>query len=411
MSDKVDQKTEKALLHALENAKAYTQKLREGRDKRLWQPVDVPCSLFDALCRLTKDKLDEIRRTYQIKGLSALKKAELASELSRGIPIVFHNVLNTLDQGRYDLIKGIASHSGMVADCGLSDSKIETLMKHSILFPGSYENKKVLFMPHELISIFEESDGDALQQVVRRNTEWIQLTHGLLHYFGVMDTGRIMDKLERLTGHSVGIHDFLSVMTFACDFYGQASLTATGMRDCRAFDAAKIIEAYLMRPDVEDYPFTIKQLMKAADPGYVVRSPQMNRLIQLLLDYYQLPKGEIDELVLQISAIIQSDASPTKVIQFLQMRMEFPSFDFVQQLLAEVTEVYNHTRQWVLKGHTPHELFQKEKEHLIPLPDQPLAPVRSQLPTTSNSVTHAKIGRNDPCPCGSGKKYKKCCGK
>jgi uncharacterized protein YecA (UPF0149 family) len=22
---------------------------------------------------------------------------------------------------------------------------------------------------------------------------------------------------------------------------------------------------------------------------------------------------------------------------------------------------------------------------------------------------HRKIGRNDPCPCGSGKKYKKCC--
>ena len=23
----------------------------------------------------------------------------------------------------------------------------------------------------------------------------------------------------------------------------------------------------------------------------------------------------------------------------------------------------------------------------------------------------AKVGRNDPCPCDSGKKYKKCCGK
>ena len=22
-----------------------------------------------------------------------------------------------------------------------------------------------------------------------------------------------------------------------------------------------------------------------------------------------------------------------------------------------------------------------------------------------------KIGRNDPCPCGSGKKYQKCCGR
>lgn len=25
-------------------------------------------------------------------------------------------------------------------------------------------------------------------------------------------------------------------------------------------------------------------------------------------------------------------------------------------------------------------------------------------------TTAQKIGRNDPCPCGSGKKYKKCCG-
>jgi uncharacterized protein len=26
-------------------------------------------------------------------------------------------------------------------------------------------------------------------------------------------------------------------------------------------------------------------------------------------------------------------------------------------------------------------------------------------------VKGAKVGRNDPCPCGSGKKYKKCCGR
>ena len=40
-------------------------------------------------------------------------------------------------------------------------------------------------------------------------------------------------------------------------------------------------------------------------------------------------------------------------------------------------------------------------------------------PTTTNEdrggkkpvVKEAKVGRNDPCPCGSGKKYKKCCGK
>lgn len=28
----------------------------------------------------------------------------------------------------------------------------------------------------------------------------------------------------------------------------------------------------------------------------------------------------------------------------------------------------------------------------------------------SAPVTSTKVGRNEPCPCGSGKKYKKCCG-
>ena len=31
-------------------------------------------------------------------------------------------------------------------------------------------------------------------------------------------------------------------------------------------------------------------------------------------------------------------------------------------------------------------------------------------PDRPTPVRHGKVGRNDPCPCGSGKKYKKCCG-
>jgi preprotein translocase subunit SecA len=32
------------------------------------------------------------------------------------------------------------------------------------------------------------------------------------------------------------------------------------------------------------------------------------------------------------------------------------------------------------------------------------------LPPLPMERENPKIGRNDPCPCGSGKKYKKCCG-
>jgi len=33
------------------------------------------------------------------------------------------------------------------------------------------------------------------------------------------------------------------------------------------------------------------------------------------------------------------------------------------------------------------------------------------LPPLTVAREGPKIGRNEPCPCGSGKKYKKCCGR
>ena len=37
-------------------------------------------------------------------------------------------------------------------------------------------------------------------------------------------------------------------------------------------------------------------------------------------------------------------------------------------------------------------------------------PAEDNLPAQPVVRDAQKVGRNDPCPCGSGKKYKKCCG-
>lgn len=40
---------------------------------------------------------------------------------------------------------------------------------------------------------------------------------------------------------------------------------------------------------------------------------------------------------------------------------------------------------------------------------KPAAPVRKVLPQYTQGDNHIKLGRNEPCNCGSGRKYKKCC--
>ncbi|MFB4158971.1 SEC-C metal-binding domain-containing protein [Geomicrobium sp. JSM 1781026] len=53
------------------------------------------------------------------------------------------------------------------------------------------------------------------------------------------------------------------------------------------------------------------------------------------------------------------------------------------------------TPSWELKGHRPNEVPGESagspRNNVVPFKPGP------------------KVGRNEPCPCGSGKKYKKCC--
>ncbi|MCX5702754.1 MAG: preprotein translocase subunit SecA [Candidatus Omnitrophica bacterium] len=52
--------------------------------------------------------------------------------------------------------------------------------------------------------------------------------------------------------------------------------------------------------------------------------------------------------------------------------------------------------------------FEKVQEKVI---SQGAPFVSPKIMTPPIQASHQKVGRNDPCPCGSGKKYKKCCGK
>ena len=46
-----------------------------------------------------------------------------------------------------------------------------------------------------------------------------------------------------------------------------------------------------------------------------------------------------------------------------------------------------------------------------PVALRPNQPAENRTPTAVTPIVHStpKVGRNAPCPCGSGKKYKKCC--
>ena len=91
---------------------------------------------------------------------------------------------------------------------------------------------------------------------------------------------------------------------------------------------------------------------------------------------------------------------PNQVLEFLQSQMDIADLELLKAFMAHIMILHNTTRQWELKGYTPDELSASRSGKAA----------ASAKADVIDLTTRKSVGRNDPCPCGSGKKYKKCCG-
>ena len=69
-----------------------------------------------------------------------------------------------------------------------------------------------------------------------------------------------------------------------------------------------------------------------------------------------------------------------------------------KEMATLLMHFHNSLRLWILKGHTPQEIISCH-----------LDPAERKTAVSASRQKKKKVGRNDPCPCGSGKKYKNCC--
>ena len=104
---------------------------------------------------------------------------------------------------------------------------------------------------------------------------------------------------------------------------------------------------------------------------------------------------------------------------------DYDSSDSLFRKAMKLLDDYlNNMPHWQLKGHTPMEVHgllseedkavnRKRQESRSYHDDDYISPKdwMANLGVTMPIIAEKKPGRNDPCPCGSGKKYKNCCGR
>ncbi|MSU02111.1 YecA family protein [Tissierella pigra] len=161
-----------------------------------------------------------------------------------------------------------------------------------------------------------------------------------------------------------------------------------------------------------DKPYYVpnkNELLNYLDEAYFERTNEYTALLNYVKkNFFRNDDEKAEWLCEDIQGRCQFGAGIQTILETFNDRgISFCDLEQVNEVTQLIIDLSNNIRIWENNGFTPHEIFERfEKIHLRPLPDKPFDF------NTSNARdinTRQKIGRNDPCPCGSGKKYKKCC--
>ena len=405
MDKQLSKKDQKALLNAVKKAREARMKMESQAEMKRWSVIEHPNRLEDHLSGLTKDDLSLIRRKLNIHGASTLKKQDLIDILKERIPSELSNLILQFDETRFGIMKQIASKGGS-AYIPLETHQLEYYKACGLIFTGTYKGIRTLMMPQEVLERFNELHYPSIQEVIQRNTEWIRLTHGLLHYYGTLTLSQLETFINAYrAGTNVRLKEYLDVLFDAKNYYGIIRHNDSGFSNYRVWDPERVKNEHLSRPDLPYYPFTKNQLMIAGDPDFVDRNPSYRNFVSFIKQNYDIETEIADKLVEESVYAIQIGESPGNIMTFLQQQLEIDELDLVKSFMDHIVMLHNHTKQWFIKGYAPNELssFKNRNVSLAPV----LANIKADV---VDFATRKKVGRNDPCPCGSGKKFKKCCG-
>ena len=372
----------------------------EKEEAKRWSEIHVPLRLEDALARLTKVELTRLAKNLDLSKVSQLKKQELIEVLQRRIPERVNEIFLTFDQERYSIVKRIVLSNGHTFTFDLNEDQLHYFLICGIIFPGTVDGRRAVVMPQEIMMVFEQIiNKDEYLTRIRRNTEWLRLTYGMLYYYGTLSFHQIEAMLEKYTGEKIAWRDYHPLLKEAEIYSGDVWRSKIGYSYYRVIDPHKVQREHQARPSLDYYPFSKEQLLRAGATDYVERNLAYRDLVIFIMKNYEITKEEADRLVDECAWETNLDAPLQKIVELLQSELEFNSKEFLEKLVSKVVLLMNSTRQWALKGHSPEELSTREKKNVTP-------PKRSEV---IDFKTKQKVGRNDPCPCGSGKKFKKCC--
>ena len=342
-------------------------------------------TLQQQLSTLTRKELDKLTKMYPIKGKSKLKKLELAEVLTLEMK---------KDQYIRELIVIIEELKLAMKEQGFSDEYIKARIPSAMwglgyAFFDLKDTDSVYEVASDIKELINNFDINNISNEVKRYHLVKNALTAANNLYGVYEVSFFIELFNKLFNDVKPLdYDELSKYLKLCEKSGSEIGT---YENYIANNSLFIIESDFkdlrkVTEGKEYYIPTKDELMEYCDSDYFEKTTEYLEFEELIKS-----KKESEDIAETIACNLRfRDVSMEYIIfEFKILGIEFSDKKEERKFVDAYANLYNNTRTWINRGFTLNELHQ-------PLNIMPIKKVVS-------------VGRNEPCPCGSGKKYKKCC--
>lgn len=380
----------------------------EKRKKSLLKyKVKEENKLIDVLMSLTKTELDDIRINLGVGGTSSLKKQELADALAGAILNFAPNWLANIENEQYELLNKIVQSETCIKGDIITPSQVDYLNSIGIVFSGSKDKEHYLFIPEELKEIFKNINNKSFKKKVLLNNETVRLATGILFYYGYLDYEQLYEMVTRIINKKeISLERFVGVLINGSCWQDEIITLEIGAQHINVVNPEELIETQLEWSKEEFRPLSYEEIYQAGQPGYVVKNQQYLQMEKFLAEKLNVSIEEVNGFMQDIIIMIMNEETSAFIFDYMQDMIAIPNQKIAKQLSLLLLELYNSVNIFKLKGYTLNELDKmmgKTAKGLV------VSKARGKDNVIRVSFGEKTAGRNEPCPCGSGKKYKKCC--
>ena len=348
-----------------------------------------------------KKTLLNMAKIYGLKGGYKLRKAELCEALAE-------EMCHSMDKGLEKLSLEDYQYFERLVKIGQKQIEVADLSSYRVLFSLGliylWDGDKVQVAP-ELKEAFNQMMKDenvkkALkekQAISQKVTTYIQAAMNLYGMMPVEDFVELYIQYEGI--ENIGkeeIYPVFEAIYTGSVIYGNSFIEDSYLMD-GSFEYVPEEEIMYFKRETQSKPYYRPEkaiFLRYADEDYYEETAEIKEVKRFLNHKFPFHHQEIEEAVEDwvLDTCVEM-GSTVQLISELLVSLEdyglvLSNLKEVQQFTQLMQKAHNHTRMWINRGYSPQEIRE--------IMGAPKAKV--------------KVGRNDPCPCGSGKKYKKCCG-